>query len=82
MAKEDDRVLVYFAGHGFVAAGQAVPGALRHRAGPDREDGLSDGDARVGLRQDQGEVEGAADGFLPQRGGGARTPTSRPSTGR
>ena len=29
VAKEDDRVLIYFAGHGFVVGGQRVPGALR-----------------------------------------------------
>ena len=28
VAKEDDRVVIYFAGHGFVAGGQGVSGAL------------------------------------------------------
>ncbi len=66
VAKDDDRVLIYFAGHGFVIDGRALPGALRYPPGQHHRHRLSHGDAGLGdRRQDSRQVEGAAHRRLP-----------------
>jgi hypothetical protein len=63
IAKEEDRVVVYFAGHGFVGGGQAYLRALRSGTGQHQHDRLSGWPLELCFRQqDQGvRWEGPAD---------------------
>ena len=68
VAKDDDRVLIYFAGHGFVYKGAAYLAPYDF----DLDNVTTSGypmstSRRRDRRQDQGEIEDPAHGLLPQR---------------
>ena len=66
VTKDDDRVVIYFAGHGFVSSGRGLSRALRHRPEEHSRHLVSDGRAGHGhRRKDQRQVEGADHRLLP-----------------
>ena len=67
-AQEDDRVLVYFAGHGFMYQGKGYLAPYDFDQGQHRGHRLPDGRTRASVRhQDQGAFQNPADRRLPFR---------------